>query len=83
MFYMSYMSPAPIAGTLRLHRKPMSLGPYTDVDGVRWDVHAILNGYVCARRQDRHQDYYSTDTGACSDGFHTWLPYRVEVVPES
>lgn len=95
MFYASWTSPyhGPVE-TLRFRpeQDPLrrGLGEYTDVDGVRWHVHAIMHGRVNARRVDAHPDYYSTATGAGSyqgtmsapSPIHTWPPYDVEVVPE-
>ena len=85
MFHLSYTAShqGPIE-TLRFHEDPRrrGLGIYTDVDGVRWDVHAIRGEHVNARRIDHHPSYYGTATGDNSNGFHTWPPYTVEIVPK-
>lgn len=67
--------------TLKLKRNPFryGLGHYEDVDGNKWDVAAIMNGCVNARRICG-QSYYGTATGDNQDGHHTWKPYFVEVV---
>lgn len=78
-------------GVLRLIHSPhhRGLGIYEDVEGVRWDVKAIMPGYVCARRLADHPGFYSTagtveNSGGISattpNPIHQWLPYRVEVV---
>lgn len=72
--------------TLRFSVDPRrrGLGRYQDVDGVEWDVHAIMGEYINARRVDQHPNYYSTSTFAVSgqdcDIIDTWKPYRVEVI---
>ena len=82
MFHLSYTTPheGPIE-TLRFTRDPRrGLGIYEDVDGVRWDVHAIVGPRICARRVDHHPRYYSTGLDGTQNGSHEWLPYDVEVV---
>ena len=83
MLYLSSLTPydGPIE-TLRFKRDPRrrGLGIYEDVDGVRWDVHAIVGKRICARRVDLHPRYYSTGMDGTQNGFHEWLPYDVEVV---
>lgn len=83
MFYASWTSPhqGPVE-TLRFTVDPRrkGLGIYTDVDGVRWDVHAIIGEHINARRIDQHPRYYGTATGDNSNGFHQWPPYKVEVI---
>lgn len=82
MFRASWWGTAEIQGTLQPKRSPAwhGLGYYEDVDGKLWDVKAIIDGYICARPVQG--DYYSTSTGASSNGFHEWLPYNFEVAEE-
>lgn len=67
-------------GTIYFDRLPMSLGAYADVDGVRWDIRAILGGgdgfrYVQARIED-DAPIYRTDTSSFFQSyFLTWKPY--------
>lgn len=83
MFHASWTFPytGPIH-TLRLDRDPhrFGLGHYTDDQGERWDVHAIMGEHICARKLSDAPSYYSTSIGATTDGFHTWIPYKVEVI---
>jgi len=85
MFHLSYTSPhkGPVE-TLRFHVDPRrrGLGHYTDVDGVVWDVHAIMGEHINARKVAHHPRYYGTATGDNSNGSHTWAPYKVEVVQD-
>jgi hypothetical protein len=92
MFYATWISPAPLAGTLRFRRDPRrrGLGIYEDVDGVKWDVNMINGEYIAARRVSERPDYYSTAgsgsnaQGVGTDRFinslHRWKPYAVEIV---
>jgi hypothetical protein len=89
MFFATWTTPAPLAGTLRFRVDPRrrGLGIYEDVDGVRWDINMISGQYVAARKVAAHPDYYGTG-GNCGlvgstqgvDLFHKWEPYAVEVV---
>jgi len=82
MFYATWTTPCPLAGTLRFPVDPRGrgLGIYEDVDGVRWDIRGILGPYVQARRVTETPAFYSTATNAESGGFHRWEPYEVEVI---
>jgi hypothetical protein len=84
MFHLSYTSPheGPVE-TLRFHVDPRrrGLGIYTDVDGVQWDVYAIMGQHINARKVSEHPRYYGTAIGDNSNGSHVWPPYKVEVVP--
>lgn len=73
--------------TLKLKRDPFryGMGYYEDINGVKWDVNAVVsldkdNRYVCARPVQG--SYYGTGTYDSCAGFHEWPPYRVEVVTE-
>ena len=69
-------------GTIRMKKFPSAgLGIYTDVDGKKWDIHAIINGYVCACPLDELSPYWSSTANIPSGLYYqTWEPYKVEVV---
>jgi hypothetical protein len=69
-------------GTLRFCVDPRKhgLGHYRDTSGRQWDINAIIGEHVCARPVDQHPSYYGTHPDDTSNGFHRWIPYRVEVV---
>jgi hypothetical protein len=84
-FHLSAMTPYKgEVKTLKFKRKPMSLGPHEDVNGVTWDISVIMgNGketIVCARPMSDFPSYYGTGTYDSQNGFHEWPPYKVEVV---
>jgi len=68
-------------GTIRLNKFPSGLGNYTDVDGKRWNINAIIHGYVCACPLDEVSPYWSS-TADIPSGLYsqTWHPYKVEIV---
>ena len=91
MFHLSYTTPYKgEIKTLRLTRDPWrhGLGHYKDVDGTVWDIHSLMGktytghdrNYVHARTVAGRDNYYGTATNCSSNGFHTWLPFYVEVV---
>ena len=81
MFYLSYMAPAEVKGTIQVSCRPNGLGPLTDVKGRRWNIGAIVNDYVCACPENELHPYY-TDTSGAAFGLvqQRWNPYRIEVV---
>lgn len=83
MFHLSYTTPykGPIE-TLRFKTDPRrrGLGIYKDVEGVEWDVYAIMGQHINARKVAEHPRYYGTAVGDNSNGSHEWIPYAVEVV---
>jgi len=89
MFNLSWTSPYKgEIKTLKLTRKPMSLGYYKDVDGNTWDVSMIIGSnyaasgkpYICARQVDMYNPYYSTGSDSNQNGFHKWIPYYYEII---
>lgn len=95
MFHMTWTTPCPIQGTLRLTRDPFrhGLGHYRDTEGNTWDVVGLIGGknpYIQARPVGHHPNYYSTasstgagsPTGAGNDPINTWKPYHYTVVTQ-
>lgn len=82
-------SPAPIAGTLKFSKPISGLGRYTDVDGVTWEVRAIINGTINAAQVSSLQPWVTDTSGNDSQYFQgsmpgprsqKYLPYKYEIV---
>ena len=82
--------PCELQGTIRFRQCP-HLGSNDDIDGNRWDVHAILGETVQAVPQDNLHDYYTDTSGDICGYFNvgtsgsgivsqTWKPYNYEIV---
>lgn len=65
---------------IKLKKQPYSLGNYTDINGVVWDINAIVYGVVFARQISMYPNYYSTALWSSQDGVNEWKAHRVEVV---
>ena len=87
MFNLSYDTPAPVAGIIRCYQPPMQLGPFSDIDGNKWDIKGIFyaDGYrwvqACPRRN--LHPYYN-DTSGASYGLvmQRWQPYEIVEVDD-
>jgi len=78
---MSCFTKSELAGTIKFREFPRGLGNWTDVNGVVWNVNAIIGKVVCACKNSQLHPYY-TDTSSCSSyGFvhQEWQPYAIEV----
>ena len=90
MFNLSCTEEAELAGVIR-HRKgehPMRLGPYTDMDGNRWDIRILFSpgfkgGWAAACPNGNLHPYFS-DTSGASYGMvmQRWEPYALEIVDD-
>ena len=88
MFNLTYDTPAPIKGIIRCYQRPMTLGPFTDVEGGTWDIKGIFysDGYCWVQacpRSSLHPDY--TDTSGASFGYvsQRWEPYEIVEVHDA
>ena len=83
MFSFTSFTESKVKGTIKLKKRVSGLGIYTDVDGRKWDINAIINGYVCACPLDEVSPYWSS-TANIPSGLYSqmWHPYKVEVVGE-
>ena len=72
--------------TLNLTSDPLyyGLGNYEDTDGNLWDVKCVFGDVdgkpLINARMVTNSPYYSTGTDSNQSGFHTWKPYRFNVV---
>ena len=75
----SGLTPSELKGTIKLKEPLRGLGSYIDTDGIRWDIKAIFNDVVCARREDLHTEFPARPTGTtCTHDFiETWGPYKI------
>ena len=86
MLYMSYTQKSKLKGTIKFSkdRDPMyfGLGIYTDIHGQKWDIKAIMRGYVCAVKKENLHPYYNDTSDFRTYGMvrQTWEPYQVEIV---
>lgn len=79
MFNLSYNSPCPIQGHLKLKRCPAyyGVGIYEAENGVMWDVQAIYGDrFIQARPVD--SSYIYSTTGEIRGYSARWLPYTYE-----
>ena len=84
MFRISYTSPCPVQGHIKFKKDPcyFGLGLYEDVEGRKWDIHAIYGkAFVCAIGYNNNLPYFSTTPEIRSFSIR-WLPFTYEVVKE-
>jgi len=81
MFSYSSHSPCEIQGTIWVNDPVYYLGPLTDVDGKKWDVHGIIGNYVQAVPMNELHSYFTDTSGFNSYGLvqQTWKPYLIKV----
>lgn len=81
MIRISSMSEEKNPGVIRFRARPSSLGVWADVDGRRWDIGAIGNGWVSAMPVEQLPEAL-TSTATWTPRSYTakWRGYIVEVV---
>lgn len=75
------MQPAKVQGIIR-GKIPSGLGPYTDVNGKKWDIGAYgkdEKGWWVSATDNVHPYYTSTTTEYWGLVSQKWLPYRLEI----
>lgn len=77
MFNLSYMTPSELAGEIKVNKMHYSLGNFTDAEGKRWNIRAVINDILLACPIESLHPYYS-DTSGASYGLvsQQWLPYK-------
>jgi hypothetical protein len=58
---------------IKFKKRPYSLGNYTDINGVIWDINAIIYNVIYARVISLYPNYYGTADWCSQD-------YKVEVI---
>ncbi len=88
MFSLTTSSPCEIQGTIVFKNDPKyRLGTHEDTEGVRWNIHGFLGGYIQAVREGGLNGYYKDtivsssvsagDTSGASNFVQqSWLPYN-------
>lgn len=81
MFSFTSFTESKVKGTIKLKKRVSGLGNYTDVEGRRWNVNAIIGENVCACPLDELSPYWSSTANIPSGLYsQTWEPYKVKVV---
>ena len=90
MFYLSYTKESSLKGTIKFTKecnpRYSGIGIYTDVNGQRWDVEAVIGNekeiYICAVKLEELHPYYKDTSGYRNYGMlhQTWEPYKMEIV---
>lgn len=85
MFRYSWTEKAEFAGTIPTKDGIWGLGPFTDANGMKWDIHGIF-GYnkeqwvQACPLSNLHPYYYNTSNQSYGFVQQTWEPYRVEII---
>ena len=90
MFNLFYTEKSSLKGTIKFtkERNPRysGIGIYTDVDGQRWDIKAVIGNekesYICATKLEDLHPYYNDTSHFRNYGVvrQTWEPYKMEIV---
>ena len=80
MLTINSFRPSKIKGTIKTAKPIQMLCRFTDIDGVEWDVGAIVQNTVLACRVSELHPYYNdTSNTTYSSVSQTWEPYFIEV----